>query len=239
MSTEDVIKIAVCDDMPADREKIIGLTERILTAAAIQHRISAYENGPALLEAIHNGAGFQLLLLDVMMGEMDGMALAAELRRQGSKTAIIFISGNREMAMYGYEVSALRFLGKPVEEEKLKEALLYCCKSWQEKKEILLPTDRGQYRISYADIQYVEAFDRGTRFVLAGESVECRLKFSQVQAMLPQSVFLMCHRGFIVNLSWVQYIRNYEFALRGGAIVPIGKNRYAEVYRKFVNYIAD
>ena len=49
------------------------------------------------------------------------------------------MSSNREMAMRGYEVSAARYLAKP-----LREALLYCCKTFCEKKEILLPTSKDQ-----------------------------------------------------------------------------------------------
>ena len=47
----------------------------------------------------------------------------------------------------GYEVSAARYLAKPLREDQLREALLYCYKTFCEKKEILLPTTRGQRRI--------------------------------------------------------------------------------------------
>lgn len=90
-----------------------------------------------------------------------------------------------------------------------------------EKKEILLPTIRGKHRTSFTDIQYVEAFDRGTRFVLANETVECRLKFNEVEALIPKSSFLLCHRAYMVNLSCIKYIRPYEFSLKSGETVPI------------------
>ena len=239
MPTECILRIAVCDDAEGDRLQIAGMAEQILQEAGILHSISKYESGKTLLADIHRGAQFQILLLDVMMDEMDGMELAAVLRKQKNKTAIMFISSNREMALCGYEVSAVRFLAKPVEMDKLKEALLYCCSTWQEKKEILLPTEHGQYRTSFADIQFVEAFDRGTRFFLAEEVLESRLKFSEVEAILPKPAFLLCHRAFIVNLACVKYIRNYEFALKSGKIVPIGKARYADARKKFVDYLAD
>lgn len=239
MPTEATFRIAVCDDMESDRRQVTDMAEQILQEAGIFHSISKYESAKALLADIEGGAQFQVLLLDVMMDEMDGMELAAALRKQKNKTTIMFISSNREMALRGYEVSAVRFLAKPVEMDKLKEALLYCCSVWQEKKEILLPTDQGKRRTSFADIQYVEAFDRGTRFVLAGETLESRLKFSEVEAMLPKPAFLMCHRAFVVNLACVKYIRNYEFVLKNGMIVPIGKARYAEINRKFLDYLAD
>ena len=239
MLTGCELKIAVCDDQERDREQITRMTKEVMHKAQISHSVSTYESGKALLEAIQKGARFQILLLDVMMDDMNGMELAAELRKQENKAFIIFISSNREMAMYGYEVSAVRYLSKPLQEEKLSEALMYCARRWQEKTEILLPTDQGQCRISVADIQFVEAFDRGTRFFLGGDALECRLKFGDAEAMLPKSSFLQCHRAFLVNLTWVKSIRNYEFVLKSGGVVPIGKNRYSEIYKKFLNYIAD
>lgn len=239
MQTDCKLRIAVCDDTSADRAKVTGMTTQILQEVDIACSISEYENGKALLADIRSGVPFHILLLDVVMDELNGMELAAELRKQQDKTAIIFISSNREMALLGYEVSAARFLAKPLDPDKLKEALMYCCKCWQEKKEILLPTVQGKRRISFADIQFVEAFDRGTRFVLANAAVESRLKLSEVEAMLPKSAFILCHRAYIANLACVKYIRHYEFVLKSGEIVPIGKGRYSEIHRKLVDYLAD
>lgn len=239
MPTGRKLKIAVCDDAYSDRTQITQMTKHILQDADILFALTVYESSTALLNAIQGGAQFQILLLDVMMNEMDGMELAAELRKQNRDTAIIFISSNLEMAMRGYEVSAARYLAKPLGREKLKEALLYCHKHIQGKKEILLPTAQGQHRISLADIQYVEAFDRGTRFVLAERTVESRLKFSEAEKLLPSFAFLRCHRAYLVSLSCIVSIRRYEFTLKNGQTVPIGKGRYGEVHRRFVDYLSD
>lgn len=239
MKTGNELKIAVVDDMEHDRVQIANMTKKLLRDENISNSISCYTNAGALLEDIQNGVKYHILLLDVMMNEMDGMELAAKLRRQQNKTDIIFISGNCEMALRGYEVSAARYLAKPLEEGKLKEALRYCCRLYHEKKEILLPTENGQQRISFTDIQYVEAFERGTRFVLLHETVETKLKFSEAEGILPKSLFILCHRGFIVNLSCVKHIRPYEFELKTGAVVPIGKPRYYEINKRFLHYITD
>lgn len=215
------------------------MAKDILNEADILYSASEYENGKSLLAAIQSGERFQILLLDVMMNELDGMELAALLRKQENRTAIIFISSNREMALCGYEVSASRYLAKPLEREKLEEALLHCYQAWQEKKEILLPTDQGWHRTSFTDIQFVEAFERGSRFVLADKTVETRLKFKEVEAMLPKAAFLLCHRAFIVNLSCVSGIRHYEFVMKRGDIVPIGKARYSEIRKQLLRYISD
>ena len=63
--------------------------------------LSGFESSSALYTAIQGGAQFHILLLDVMMEGLDGMALASALREQGDDTAIIFISSNRDMALQG------------------------------------------------------------------------------------------------------------------------------------------
>ena len=141
------LHIAVCDDELIDRQQASTLTNEIMETEGLTCSVSLYESATSLLTAIQGGAQFNILLLDVMMEGLDGMEFAATLRKLGDSTAIIFISSNREMALRGYEVSAARYLAKPLREEQLREALLYCYKTFCEKKEILLPTTKGQRRI--------------------------------------------------------------------------------------------
>lgn len=236
MSIDTQLQIAVVDDLEADRLQIVEMAKEILCSAGISHSISCYESAETLMTDIRGGKQYNLLLLDILMEEMDGMALAQALRDQGSKTMIVFISISQEMVRRGYHVEASRYLVKPLNREELTEALLHCHSKWQAKKEILLPTFQGQYRTSIPEIQFVEAFDRGTRFILGGETLETKLKFSEVEAMLPKSAFVLCHRAYIVNLAQTKHIRQYEFTMSGGAVVPISRLRFNEVNRKFVEY---
>ena len=239
MVTENGLNIAVCDDVEADRQQTLLLAREILERKGIRACISTYESAKALLDAVHSGAKFNILLLDVLMEDMDGMELAEHLRARDDKVEIIFISINREMALRGYEVSAARYLAKPLDAGKLEEALGYCLRRCQERKDFLLPTNQGQHRTSFSDIQFVEAFERGTRFVLDGEMVETRLKFSEAEELLPKSAFLQCHRAYIVNIAYIKRIRPYEFEMRSGAAVPISKYRYQEINKRFMDCIAD
>ena len=75
--------------------------------------------------------------------------------------------------------------------------------------------------------------------MLKDETVECKLKFSQVEAMLTKSMFLVCHRAYIVNLSLAKQISPYEFRMKSGAVVPISRYRYNEVNQQFVNFVTD
>ena len=53
------------------------------------------------------------------MGKMDGVTMARKIRQENEDVQIVFITGYTDYIAEGYEVSALHYLLKPVEEEKL------------------------------------------------------------------------------------------------------------------------
>lgn len=169
--SEFAYRIAICNDCLQDRERVANMTRQIMSDTGNTCNIAVFSHGKALLDTILGGTVYDILLLDVMMDGMDGMTLAAALREQGQQSAIVFISSNREMAMCGYEVAALQ----------------YCIEQTESKKEILLSTEQGHHRISLRNIQYVEAYERGTRFILSDKVLSSRLKLGQAQALLPYS----------------------------------------------------
>ena len=229
--------IAVCDDIASDREEIVRLTEAYYREEGVAFRIKDYESAASLLAAIEGGEKFHLLLLDVMMENLNGIELAAALRRQRDDTAIVFVSLNREMALLGYEVAAARYLSKPLNVEKLQEALAFCYQSFHESREILVPTAKGGLRIVPQDIFFVEAGERGTRVFLPDEKIDTSLRMFEQEAMLPQKQFVLCHRAFLVNLAAVKYIRRYELELQNGMVVPISKHRFNFVKDRLIEYL--
>lgn len=231
------ISIAICDDEPNDLTEIESMTKELLEAEKISCVISQFGDAASLLSVVEGGAAFDILLLDVMMERLDGMELAAALRKQGNDAAIIFISVNRDMALLGYEVSAVRYLAKPIQREKLQEALLYCCRKQFEQKEILLPTPEGQRRILVSDVIYIESWERGTRLILPNEEYKSSMKISELERMLPKEKFVSCHRTLLVNLAFVQSIRYCELTLKTGQTLPVSKYRQTELKESFLRYL--
>lgn len=231
------LHIAVCDDEALERQRIADLVNQIMPEEGLSCRVTSYESGADLLSAIQHGGRFQILLLDVMMEGLDGMALAAALREKGDHTAIIFISSNLEMALRGYEVEAARYLAKPVDRERLREALMFCYRTRLAQKEILLPTASGQSRILPSDLIYAETWERGVRLVLKDGREETGLKISELAAMLPERQFVFCHRTILVNLAFIQSIRYCELELRSGATLPISKYRQTEIRKQLMRYL--
>ncbi len=234
------LRLAICDDEPMDCALVAQMSREILGAEGVEAELSAYPSAAELLRAIHAGRAFHIFLLDVMMEGMDGMELAAALRAGHEDAAIIFISSNREMALRGYEVAAARYLAKPLDREKLREALLYCAASREKKRPLALPTaSGGQSRVDPSAIVYVEAWERGVRLDLGAEKLEAKIPISQLAAMLPGGQFAYCHRTLLVNLACVRHVRYCELELKNGERLPISKYRLAQFKSEFLKYLRD
>jgi two-component system alkaline phosphatase synthesis response regulator PhoP len=98
-------------------------------AAGIRENLEAegYEtdvahDGRAGLERIR-GKHFDLIVLDVMMPNMDGLELCAQIRREGLQTPVLFLTVKGEVAdrVRGFEAGGDDYLAKPFH---LRELLL-------------------------------------------------------------------------------------------------------------------
>lgn len=64
-----------------------------------------------------------LLLLDIAMPGVDGLALAERLRQGADAPAIVFVTAHAEHALQAFELAALDYLTKPVRRDRLQAAL--------------------------------------------------------------------------------------------------------------------
>lgn len=235
-----VFSIALCDDDPADLRAAETLTRSILAEKGAAFRLRCFSSPRALLDALRaDPQQFHMLLLDIMMDSLDGMTLAETLRREKVAARIVFVTSNTELSMAarGYEVQASRYLSKPLQRERLREALEHCYAASFQKKEILVYAEGGHHRISVSDIQYIEVQGRGTVFVSASGRLVTHNKISDLENLSALADFARCHQSFLVNLEQLVSVRRYTAVLRGGVEVPVSKQRYDATRRRLLDYL--
>ena len=115
--------IAICDDGQRELEAI----EAALTAAALELsagiEIAPYPSGAALVEAVKGGARPALAVLDIYIGEENGVKTAGVLRGLIPGLPCAFLTTSRDFAVEAFSLDALHYIMKPVTVEKLKELL--------------------------------------------------------------------------------------------------------------------
>ena len=120
-----MFKVAICDDEMTSLMINQALTEQVLEEANIEYEITTFEDMQSMIKGVmDDNADFDLLLSDILAVGMNGIEAAEEIRRLGDKLPIVFISSTAEFALDGYRVNALRYLQKPVQIDKLKEACI-------------------------------------------------------------------------------------------------------------------
>ena len=112
-------KIAICDDSDADREYVLKMVNHWAAEAGHQVNINTFVSAENFLFHYTEECDYDILLLDIEMGAMDGVTMAKQLRKNNDTIQIIFITGYSDYISEGYEVAALHYLMKPVKEEKL------------------------------------------------------------------------------------------------------------------------
>ena len=125
MSTKE--KILIVDDEPSIRKYLQTLLE------VDGFEVSAVSNGKDALEAVSTGERPDVIILDVLMPEMDGLDTLRALMEQDRSLNVIMLSCSNDV---GTVVEAIRlgahdYLTKPFEKPELDAALLKCRKKMQ------------------------------------------------------------------------------------------------------------
>ena len=229
-------KIAVCDDSEADRKHLSNLARQWASRTACQLQISEFPSAESFLFQYAEEKDFQILLLDIEMGVMDGVAMARKLRRENDTIQIIFVTGYSDYIAEGYDVEALHYLLKPVDVEKLFNVLDRAAAKLNKNERVLNLEAGGEmaripvYQIRYADVQgnYVT--------IHAREDYVVRKTLGELAEMLAEDGrFYRVGRSAVVNLSCISKVTRKDIYLNDGSTVPLPRGAYEKVNRAIIN----
>ncbi len=227
-------KIAVCDDSDADREYIAALAAGWAARAGNTAQIATFVSAENFLFHYAEKKDYDILLLDIEMGEMDGVTMAKRLRRENDSIQIVFITGYSDYISEGYEVAALHYLMKPVREEKLCSVLDRAAKKLAGNEKLLTLELGGEmvrvpiYQIRYADVSgnYVT--------VHAASDYTVKMTLGRLEEQLDER-FYRVGRSAIVNLTQISRVTRTEIRLSDGTAVPLPRGAYDGINRAIIN----
>lgn len=232
-----MITIAICDD---DSIQVAHLRE-LLTQWSVDKpfaiHINEYESAEGFLFDYPDNP-CSLLLLDIEMRGINGMELARKLRRDGDMLPVIFITGYSEYISDGYDVEALHYLLKPLNEEKLFAVLdKHISRHFDKSEEILVTAADSFTHILVDGIVFIEAFGRKTQIHLSDKTViDSNMGIGQFEKL---NGFIHSHRSYIVNLRYVRSISKAAVMLDTGEEIPLSRRLYNEVNKKFIDFYTE
>ena len=230
------MKIAICDDNQAFAETLANYIEA--EYKSLDLLIEFFSSGEEFVKYYKSGKkSFDVILLDIEMKQINGIEAAHQIRKIDSHVVIIFITSHDELASLGYEVSAFRFLIKPVKAKKLIEALEAVRAQVSSEKTIHVRNTEGEHTININDILFFEARNQQVNIqTTSGEFIQ-RYSMSDYVEELVKYDFIPVHRSYLVNMKYVKGLNKQGIVLQDDTVLPISRLRYAEVKQYFHDYI--
>lgn len=227
-------RAAIVDDSSRDSEYVHGLLTRWAQERGIDLRTETFPSAESFLFRYEEDKAWDLLLLDIEMGDMDGVTMARKVCRDNEMVQIVFITGYSDYIAEGYEVAALHYLMKPVGEEKLRCVLDRAAEKLSRNEKILNFETGGEmvrvpiYRIRYADVQgnYVT--------VHAQCDVTVKMTLGELEKQLDER-FFRAGRSVIVNLTQIGRVTKTEIKLSDGTVIPLPRGAYNGINRAIIN----
>ena len=157
------LKVLIVDDEALARSRL-----RTLLGECTEPRadvVGEASNAVQAMEQIQR-TGCDLVMLDIHMPGVDGMALASTLRQMAAPPASVFVTAYAEHAVHAFELEAVDYLTKPVRRERLQQALQKVMKQRSAGEgvqdgglpESLIIQERGRSeRVALADVIYLKA----------------------------------------------------------------------------------
>ena len=157
------LKVLIVDDEALARSRLRTLLNECADPRA--EVVGEAGNAVQAMEQIQR-TGCNLVLLDIHMPGVDGMALAATLRQMPAPPAVVFVTAHAEHAVQAFDLEAVDYLTKPVRRERLQQALQKVQKLNAPKEpvadagqpECLIIQERGRSeRVALTDVVYLKA----------------------------------------------------------------------------------
>lgn len=219
------MRCIIVDDEPIAREGI----EKLVDQVPLLELLKTFNNAK-FASAFMEGTEVDLVFLDIQMPGINGIEFARSIPKH---TLIIFTTAYSEYALDSYEVDAIDYLVKPINQDKFKKAvdkaITYHSLLLEEDKKnienieedhIYVKSDRRFFRVNLKDILFIESLKDYAIIHLDEQKVVTRMTIKNIHELLPQNIFLRINRSFIINRTKIDsfsnndvFIKEYEIAI--------------------------
>jgi DNA-binding LytR/AlgR family response regulator len=229
-------EIVLLDDDKKELDKLVYFLEVYyacgLRAAPGRSFLHDFTSPSVAFEYFEGGKRVDIVFLDIIMPEMSGVEVAVRLRDRGFGGYIVFLTSVNDFAAESYGVTAFSYLLKPVEQERLFSVLRKIDETREKSYEkdtafVLVKTKQFQRNILFRDIIFVEILGHSLSIHLVnGETVSINKPLKEFSpALLTDERFARCHGSIIVNMDFVETIRDNMAVLKMGQTIPISRRR--------------
>lgn len=223
----------IVDDEPLAREALQLLIPKTPGLSLMESFGSA--NAAARFMEDHR---IDLIFLDIQMPGINGIEFARQIPKE---TLIIFTTAFSEYALDSYDLDAIDYLVKPVQDQRFQKAVRKALSyhlllkedhssSHIEKVEadyVFVKADRKFFKVYFKDLLFIEGLKDYVVLHTPTQKIITAMNIKTIHDQLPQKTFVRISKSYIVNVQHIESFDNNTVYILQHEI-PIGN-----VYRNY------
>ena len=233
-----MIRIAICDDEAPTRAYLASLIRTQNCPCEIIEYSSADD-------CLADYREIDLLFLDIELNTtcLDGMGLARQIREGNSvsQPVLIFVTGYERYVFDAFDVGAFQYLLKPLNEEKFARIFARAvaqigAKRKKTARTLTLQSAGISRTVPLDSIYYIESSNHKVVLRLKDGEFSCYAKIRDLEAELGDQ-FCRVHKGYLVNLAYVEGYSKTELTLISGENLLISKYKYQDFVKAYLRFL--
>jgi DNA-binding LytR/AlgR family response regulator len=231
------MKIAIIDDEYEVLTQLTTYIEKASIETGIRFETTCFNEGRTFLD--NYDFSYSIVLMDIEMGDENGLELAQNLRKIDSNVILMFITNMSQYAAQGYLVDAIDFIIKPVEYDSFLFRLKRAASRASMQKDILITISSGSeiYSFPSREIIYIEIQGHNMTIHSKKRNNIVRSSLRNVESQLSGAPFARCNNSFLVNLYHIRSIIDNQITLSNGDILSISRGKKVSFFKAYNRFI--
>lgn len=240
--------IAICDD---DQVFISYMKKMIISGGLDDRMVVLYEyySGEDLILSMNNNIEYDLLILDIQMGNLDGIETAKLYREKYINTVLVFCTGRVRPTVKSFEVTPFRYLLKQYSDSRMQRELYPIIEKIKKSK--IDPFIIGSYlynmvKLKPDEILYIAVSKHGSNIYICSDivrydfekNIKSKKKVKDLFLQLENHGFVYAHNSYIVNLKHIRRKTTNELELVDGTVLSVARSKEKELRKALAEYLA-
>lgn len=227
-----MLYVAICNDKTAVTQKIKELLLEVGVKLVEQIRIDIYLKGEELEKRLKRGMDYNLIFLDIELGENGGTQLGKKIRDelQDEITQIVYISSSESYGMELFETRPLYFLMQPLQKEKLEVLVKKTCELMTKGNQVIAYQKDQVMHLEYLkNILYLKSELYQVKMITVEGEKKFNGSLKHFKFILEKCGFFPIHNSVWVNYKYVRSISYHKVLMLNGIELDISQSKRKEV----------
>lgn len=234
---------AICDDDANIVDEIEKCITRFGNLNNLNIKIQKFYDGESLVKS---GLRFDIVFLDIMIKQLDGIETGKILKDRDMKTQIVYITSFSDFSMRAHKVHAFDYLEKPITFSRIADVLTDFRKLHTEYNHITVDyirvkrDDGVELLMNTEDIFYFE-YSESRKVMVYTKTDKIKIKdmLYEIYGRLNHLKFVQPHKAYIVNLNYVKLIEKGSkyIHMTNGAELPLSQRKQKEFKEKLHKFM--